>query len=142
RVGDDQVNNTLQRLSTQASKTQYLIGEIFLDANRVGGMQEAVAGATQLISQMQQGAPFAGVARQFSASPTAASGGDTGWVTAAQVPPEVAKALEQLRQGQLSAPIPVSDGVYIVYLREKKAASGQTMVGLKQAAVRLDKDAT
>jgi peptidyl-prolyl cis-trans isomerase SurA len=142
RVGDDQVNNTLQRLSNQAAQTQYQLGEIFLDATRAGGMQQAIAGATQLIQQMQQGAPFAAVARQFSAAPTAANGGETGWVTAEQEPPEVAKALEQLRPGQMSQPIPVSDGVYIIYVRDKQAASGQTMVALKQAAVRLEKGAS
>jgi peptidyl-prolyl cis-trans isomerase SurA len=142
RVGDDQVNNTLQRISTQASQTQYLTGEIFLEASRVGGMQQAIEGASQLISQMQQGAPFAGVARQFSAAPTSVNGGDTGWITAAQTQPEVAKALDEMRPGQLSGPIPVRDGVYVVMLRDKKAASGQTMVALKQAAVRLDKDAS
>jgi peptidyl-prolyl cis-trans isomerase SurA len=142
KVGDDQVSSALQRISNQASQTQYLTAEIFLDANRVGGMQQAITGAAQLISQMQQGAPFGGVARQFSAAPTAANGGDTGWITAAQTQPEVAKALEQLRPGQMSAPIPVNDGVYIVMLRDKQAASGQTMVSLKQAAVRLDKNAT
>ncbi len=142
RVGDDQVNGALQRISSQASQTQYLTGEIFLESGRVGGMQQAIDGAAQLITQMQQGAPFAGVARQFSAAATAANGGDTGWITAAQAPPEVAKALEQMRPGQLSAPIPVSDGVYVVYLRDKQVASGQTMVALKQAAVRLDKNAT
>jgi peptidyl-prolyl cis-trans isomerase SurA len=142
RVGDDQVNGALQRISNQASQTQYLTAEIFLEASRVGGMQEAMTGATQLIQQLQQGAPFAGVARQFSSSATAANGGDTGWISAAQAQPEVAKALETLRPGQLSAPIPVSDGVYIIYLRDKQAASGQTLVALKQLAVRLDKDAT
>jgi peptidyl-prolyl cis-trans isomerase SurA len=142
RVGDDQITGQLQRISAQASQTQYLVGEIFLDANRVGGMPEAVAGANQLIAQLQQGAPFPAVARQFSAAPTAANGGDAGWITAAQAEPEVAKALESLRPGQLSAPIQVGNGVYIVYLRDKQAASGQTMVNLKQLAVRLDKDAT
>jgi peptidyl-prolyl cis-trans isomerase SurA len=142
RVGDDQINNALQRLSTQASQTQYLVGEIFLDASRRGGMQPTIQLATQLVQQMQQGAQFTEVAHALSAAPTAASGGDTGWISASEEPPEVAKALEQLRPGQLSAPIPVSDGVYIVYLRDKRAASGQTMVALKQAAVRLDKDAT
>jgi peptidyl-prolyl cis-trans isomerase SurA len=142
RVGDDQVNNVLQRMSNQASQTQYLIGEIFLDASQHGGMDATLKGANQLVGQMQQGAPFANVARQFSSAATAASGGDAGMVTASQEPPEVAKVLEQLRPGQLSQPIPVSDGVYIIFLRDKQAASGQTMVALKQAAVRLDKDAS
>jgi peptidyl-prolyl cis-trans isomerase SurA len=142
RVGDDQVNGQLQRINAQASQTQYLVGEIFLDANKVGGMPQALAGANQLIAQLQKGSPFPNVARQFSSAPTAANGGDAGWISAAQTSPEVATALEGLRPGQLSAPIQVSDGVYIVYLRDKQAASGQTMVSLKQLAVRLDKDAS
>jgi peptidyl-prolyl cis-trans isomerase SurA len=142
RVGDDQVTSQLQRINAQASQTQYLVGEILIDANRAGGMNQALAGANSLISQLQQGAPFPAVARQFSSAPTAANGGDAGWISAAQAAPEVAKALETLRPGQLSMPIPVSDGVYIIYLRDKQAASGQTMVALKQLAVRLDKDAS
>ena len=105
-------------------------------------MDQTVQLASQLISQMNQGAPFAKVASQLSAAPTAANGGDTGWVTAAGVQPEVAKALDQMRPGQLSQPIPVSDGVWIVYMRDRQAASGQTMESLKQAAVRLEKDAS
>jgi peptidyl-prolyl cis-trans isomerase SurA len=142
RIGDDQVSSALARLSAQASQTQYLLGEIFLSSNRQGGMDQTIQLASQLITQMNQGAPFAKVASQLSAAPTAANGGDTGWITAAEVQPEVARALEQMRPGQLSQPIPVSDGIYIVYLRDKQAASGQTMVSLKQAAVRLEKDAS
>jgi peptidyl-prolyl cis-trans isomerase SurA len=53
------------------------------------------------------------------------------------MPPEVDAALEQLRPGQLSQPIPVKDGVYIVYLRDKRAGAGGTVVDLKQAAIAL-----
>jgi peptidyl-prolyl cis-trans isomerase SurA len=142
RVSDDQVSNTLQRMSNEASQTRYELNEIFIDATRAGGEDKAIAAANQLIGQLQQGAPFPAVARQFSSSPTAANGGDTGWITASEAQPEVAKVIEQMRPGQLSQPIPVSDGVYIIRLKDKQAASGQTMVSLKQAAVRLDKDAT
>jgi peptidyl-prolyl cis-trans isomerase SurA len=137
RIGDDQINATLQRLQAAASKPQYQVSEVFIDANRVGGMQNAVQGATQLVAQMQQGAPFAAVARQFSASGTAANGGDAGWISPGELPPEVDAALEQLRPGQLSQPIPVRDGVYIVHLRDKRAGGGGTLINLKQAAVPL-----
>jgi peptidyl-prolyl cis-trans isomerase SurA len=142
RIGDDQIAATQARLQAEAAKPQYNIGEVMIDANRVGGMQQAMAGAEQLVTQMQQGAPFPAVARQFSALPTAANGGDAGWVTAADVPPEVAPVLEQMRPGQLSQPIPVRDGVYIVYLREKRAGGDATLVRLKQAAIALPKDAS
>ncbi len=142
RVGDDQIAATQARLAAQAAKPQYNIGEVLIDATRVGGMQQAMAGAQQLVAQMQQGAPFPAVARQFSALPTAATGGDAGWVNATEVPPEVAPVLEQLRPGQLSQPIPVKDGVYILFLKDKRAGGNATLVNLKQAAVPLAQGAT
>ncbi len=142
RIGDDQIAATQARLAAQAAKPQYNIGEVMIDASRVGGMPQALQGAQQLVAQMQQGAPFPSVARQFSALPTAANGGDAGWITAGEAPPEVEAALEQMRPGQLSAPIPVKDGVYIVYLREKRAGGSAMMVSLKQVAVALPQGAS
>lgn len=141
RIGDDQITAALQHAEAAASKPQYQVSEVLIDANRVGGMQTAVQGATQLVSQMQQGAPFAAVARQFSASATAASGGDAGWVSTGEFPPEVDQALELMRPGQLSQPIAVRDGVYIIYLRDKRAGSGAMLVHLKQAAVGVPQNA-
>jgi peptidyl-prolyl cis-trans isomerase SurA len=142
RIGDDQVKAFERRQADAASKPQYQVSEVFIDAVRVGGMDTALNGAKQLVSQMQQGAPFPAVARQFSASPTAANGGDAGWVGLGEMPPEVDAALEQLRPGQLSAPIPVRDGVYIIYLREKRSGAKAALVDLKQVAVALPKDAS
>lgn len=142
RIGDDQVKAYQKRLADAAAKPQYQVSEVFLDAARVGGMEVATNGAAQLINQMQQGAPFAAVARQFSASATAANGGDVGWVSPGEMPPEVDAALEELRPGQLSKPIQVKDGVYIVYLRDKRAGSKTAIVDLKQVAAPLAADAT
>jgi peptidyl-prolyl cis-trans isomerase SurA len=141
RIGDDQIKAFERRQAEAASKPQYQVSEVFIDAVRVGGMEVAENGAKQLVTQMQQGAPFPAVARQFSASPTAANGGDAGWISPGEMPPEVDTALEQLRPGQLSAPIRVRDGVYIVYLREKRSGAKTALVDLKQVAVALPKDA-
>jgi peptidyl-prolyl cis-trans isomerase SurA len=56
--------------------------------------------------------------------------------------PEVDAALEQMRPGQLSKPIPVRDGVYLIYLRDKRSGAGAMIVNLKQAAVGLAQGAT
>lgn len=142
RIGEDQIKAYQRRLAESAAKPQYQISEVFLDAGRVGGMEVAVNGAAQLIGQMQQGAPFAAVARQFSGSATAANGGDVGWVNQGEMPAEVDAALEQLRPGQLSKPIQVKDGVYIIYLRDKRAGSKTAIVDLKQVAAPLAANAT
>lgn len=142
RIGRDQVKATLDRLALAATKPQYQISEVYIEASRVGGMQVAVQGAQSLIDQMKQGAPFPAVARQFSASPTAANGGDAGWMSAGEMPPEVEAILDQMPAGNLSPPIATQDGVYIIYLRDKRAGSNVTLVSLKQVAVPLAEDAS
>jgi len=140
-VGDDQVKAFQARIEAESTKPQYQISEIFIDAARAGGVDQAGQGAAQLIAQIQKGAPFAAVARQFSNSPSAATGGDVGWISTGEMAPEVDQALASLRAGQLSAPVPVKDGVYIIYLRDKRAGGAADVVNLKQAAIALPKTA-
>lgn len=141
RIGQDQVQATIQRINEASSRPSYRISEIFIDATRVGGQAEALNGAGQLVAQIQQGAPFPAVARQFSAAATAASGGDAGWLQDTELDPQVLAAVQQMEPGQLSQPIPTAEGVYIVQLQDKRAGVGAAVVGLKQAAVRLPADA-
>ncbi len=140
-IGDDQIKAFQKREEAEAGKPQYQIEEIFIDASRAGDMNAAMSGAQQLIDQIHNGAPFAAVARQFSNSPSAANGGNVGWVSPGEMPPEVDQALDNLRAGQISAPIPVKDGVYIVLLHDKRAGGTTMVVDLKQAAIALPKDA-
>lgn len=142
RIGQDQIKAVERQVAAAASKPQYQISEVLLDSVRIGGMQQTLDGANQLIEQLQRGAPFPAVARQFSASPTAANGGDAGWVSSGELDPAVEEVLTDLRAGQLARPIPVKDGVYIIYLRDKRAGADAMLVNLKQAAVILPADAS
>ena len=141
-VGDDQIKAYEKRMEAEAGKPQFQVTEIFIDAARAGDMTAAKAGAQQLIDQIHKGAPFAAVARQFSNSPSAANGGDVGWISPGEMPAEVDQAMENLRPGQISDPISVKDGVYIIYLRDRRAGGTTNVVDLKQAAISLSKDAT
>jgi peptidyl-prolyl cis-trans isomerase SurA len=141
-IGDDQIKAFQQRMSSEANKPRYQVSVVFIDAQRAGGQSAAMDEANQLINQLHQGAPFAAVAHQFSADSTAANGGDAGWITAGELPAEVDAAMEQMRPGQLSAPIPVKDGVYLISLRDRQAGGGAMMINLKQAAIALPADAS
>lgn len=144
RVGQDQVNAVLARIVENASRPQWLVGEIYIDAAAVGGMQNAMAGANQLVQQILQGGPgvFQAVARQFSSAPSAQSGGDGGWVVSGEPPAAVEAVLQQMNPGQLSRPIQVDGGVYIIMLRDERDGSVSTLASLRQAAIRLDASAT
>lgn len=142
RVSKGAVEAALRQASEAASKKQYLIGEIYIEASRVGGQQAALNGANQLVAQMVQGAPFQAVAQQFSAAPSATRGGDAGWVVEGSVPPNLQIALDQLEAGQLSRPIPVEGGVYIIYMRDKRDGASTSLVSMKQVMVELPETAT
>lgn len=142
RVSKSAVDAALRQAGEAASKKQYLIGEIYIEASRVGGQQAALNGATQLVQQMVQGAPFQAVAQQFSAAPSATRGGDAGWVVEGTVQPALQQALDQLDVGQLSRPIPVDGGVYIVYMRDKRDGASASLVQIKQVMIELPETAT
>lgn len=142
RVSRSAVDAALRQAGEAASKKQYLIGEIYIEASRVGGQQAALNGATQLVQQMVQGAPFQAVAQQFSAAPSATRGGDAGWVVEGTVQPALQQALDQLDVGQLSRPIPVDGGVYIVYMRDKRDGASASLVQIKQVMIELPETAT
>ena len=142
KVSRAQVEQTMRQMTESATKPQYLVGEIYIEANRVGGMQEAMNGARQLVQQMIQGAPFMAVARQFSAAPSAARGGDAGWVVQGTVQPALETAMEALAVGQLSNPIPVDGGVYILYMRDKRSGAATSLVQMKQVMIELPETAS
>lgn len=141
RPSPNQVDQAIRQYEQAATKKQYLIGEIYIEAAQVGGMQAAVDGAQQLIRQMVQGAPFQAVAQQFSDSPSAARGGDAGWVVEGTVQPALQQAFDNLDVGQLSNPIVVEGGVYIVYMRDKRDGSASSLVQLRHVMVELAPDA-
>ncbi|CAN5161933.1 peptidylprolyl isomerase [soil metagenome] len=135
KVSKAAVEQAMRQVTEAASKPQYLIGEIYLEAARVGGQQAAMTGAEQLVQQMVAGAPFQAVARQFSASPSAQRGGDAGWVVQGTVQAPLQAALDVLEVGQLSRPIPVDGGVYIIYMRDKRSGASTSLVTLKQVMI-------
>ncbi len=123
-VGDDQVDEVLRKLQDESSETQYLVSEILLTYESPQQEAEVSAGAAQLVQQIRQGAPFQAVANQFSQSPSAASGGDIGWVHASQLPPALADIVPNMQPGQVSDPIQTVNGYYIVQLRSRQTGFG------------------
>lgn len=142
RVSKGAVDAALRQASEAASKKQYLVGEIYIEAARVGGQQAALNGASQLVQQMVQGAPFQAVAQQFSAAPSGPRGGDAGWIVEGTVQPALQQALDELAVGQLSRPIPVEGGVYILYMRDKRDGSAVNLVQLRQVMIELPETAS
>jgi peptidyl-prolyl cis-trans isomerase SurA len=80
--------------------------------------------AEQLYESLGAGGSFEEAVARYSSSPSAAQGGQVGWVSIERMPPELRQSLEGLEVGEVSRPIPVPGGLSILKVVDKRA-SGQ-----------------
>ena len=133
RISQVQIDNMLNRIKSSASEERYQLAEIFLYAPTESDRSQVLQAANMIVEQLQQGARFQLAAQQYSNAPSAAVGGDLGWVSPAELDPEVQTVLEEATPPALTAPIPVEDGVYIYALRAKQDGAETAMeVSLRQ----------
>jgi len=133
RISDAQINENLNRASANASKPSYNVAEIYIEASpEIGGMDGAIEGANAMIAQLSQGAPFQLLAQQFSSAPSASAGGVIGWVSEGELRPELDRVILQMEKGNLSKPIQVPGGVYVIALVDKQISETETLFKLKQ----------
>ena len=118
-VGDEEVQEIIDRLNASRGTTEYRVGEIFVSATpETSG--EVQNNAARIVQQVRAGASFPAYARQFSEASTAAVGGDLGWVRVEQLPAELANLVQQMPVGAVSDPIPVPGGFSIVWLTDSR----------------------
>jgi len=133
RISDAQIDETLSRLTANSAKPSYRVAEIYIEATEdIGGMDGALEGAKAMISQINDGAPFPLLARQFSSAPSAASGGDVGFVQDGDLRPEVDTVIKTLEIGSVSDPIKTPGGYYVVAVLDKQVSEADTNFRLRQ----------
>ena len=142
RISDAQIDETLNQITANASKPNYRVAEIYIEATPdIGGMDGAMEGATAMISQVKGGAPFPLLAQQFSSAASAAKGGDVGWVREGELRPEIDMVIKDMEPGSVSTPIQVPGGVYVVALVDKKISQADTLYKLKQVTAKEETEA-
>jgi len=126
RISDNQVDDQIEQLRLAAQKTQYRISEIFLFAPDPETRTQAEEAARSILEQLKAGADFRVAAQRLSSAPTAATGGDMGWVSSSDLPPELVPAIESAAGPGLLDPITVDNGVYILYIQNKREPAEAT----------------
>lgn len=90
-----------------------------------------------LMADLQRGVPFAKLAQQNSKHPSAANGGDLGWVHPAQVPTDIRDIVENMQPGTISPATVVNDNVYIVAYIEGKPLTVKDIPSKEQLRAQL-----
>lgn len=144
-VSEEEVDEAIRRREEAAGETSYLVNEIRLAVEDPSEEADVQANAERLVRQIQGGASFTALARQFSSGATAQSGGDVGWIRADQLGPEIAEVLPTLPPGSVSDPIRTPTGFAIVALRETRvegqSSADRVQVELSQVLVPLGRNA-
>jgi len=122
-VTEEEVNLVIERLKANQGKPEYLLGEIFLPIGLGVRDNDVRQLAQQLAERAREGTPFPALAQQFSQSPTAAVGGDLGWINAGELETELDRALTRLNPGDISDPIRTLSGYTILALREQRSTA-------------------
>jgi peptidyl-prolyl cis-trans isomerase SurA len=120
-ISDDEIDAAMARIKANIGKPEYLVAEIFLAVDSPDQDGEVRRSAERLVEEIRRGGNFPALARQFSQSAGAASGGDLGWVRTGESSAEVDKALSGMRAGQLSPPIRTATGYHILLVRGQRA---------------------
>ena len=76
--------------------------------------------AQQLSEQLNRGGDFRAAVRRYSASASARTGGDIGWIPEGSLPPAVISAVEEAGVGRVTAPIPVPGAVALLKVLETR----------------------
>ena len=135
RISENQVDERLEQLRASTSETQYRIAEIFLFAPDAETRSQALQAADSIRAQLQQGAPFELAAQRFSSSPTAATGGDMGWVTLDDLDEPLANAVAAMEGPGLTPAIEAADGIYLLAVTNRRdPQESQSVVSLKRLA--------
>ena len=144
-IGDDEVKAVIDKMNASKGAEEYRVGEIFLPSPP-GEEAQTVANANQILAQLKNGASFAGYARQYSQSSSAAVGGDLGWMRPEQLPDAIATVLRTMTPGTISNPIPNSGGVSIIAVQDTRRILTRDprddVLSLKQVSIIFPKGTT
>jgi peptidyl-prolyl cis-trans isomerase SurA len=146
RVSDLEVATVLKRLKENKDKLQYRLQEIFLPVDNPQQQARALQTAQFILGQLRGGASFEILARQFSQTGTASSGGDMGFLFEGQMEADIERAVKQLKTGQVAGPLRGAGGYYIIRLSDRRTIGGRNpdvkAVAVAQATIRLPEKAT
>ncbi len=114
-ITDADVNRAIAQIGSGGAAIQILLSEIIIAAppERAAEAMEVA----QEISQLRSTSAFETQARRVSGIPSRENGGRLGWLPITNYPPQLQSVLLGLSPGEVTAPLPIENGVALFQLR-------------------------
>lgn len=88
--------------------------------------QKARAAAERVLQRLRTGEDFEKVAREVSKGPSAADGGDIGWLRRGTIQKELEDAAFALKDGQISAPVRAGPGLHVLKVEGRRLGGARS----------------
>lgn len=131
QISDTEIDDNLERIRSNQGKPRNNVQEIFLPVDNPQDETKVYQNAREVIRALEQGANFGGLARQFSASSSAANGGNLGWLYSGEMAGELQQAINQMQPGDVSDPIRTIRGYYILKLLERRRGDANALTDVR-----------
>lgn len=131
QISDTEIDDNLERIRSNQGKPRNNVQEIFLPVDNPQDETKVYQNAREVIRALEQGANFGGLARQFSASSSAANGGNLGWLYSGEMAGELQQAVNQMQPGDVSDPIRTIRGYYILKLLDRSRGDANALTDVR-----------
>ncbi len=95
------------------------------------------AKADELIAKFRAGTKFEDLAREYSQDSRRAKGGDWGWQKKSDLKEEFSKPLFALKAGEITEPVVLPEGCFILFAEDRKYAGNQAIDEVRDQIERL-----
>ena len=119
-ISEQEVDEQYEKAVRSVNEPRYQVSEILLNIDSFADDERVTEISNTIVEQLKNGVDFGAVARQFSIAPSAADGGQLGWVAADQLDEVRASIVKQMQPGEISRPFRTQEGVYIIGLADRK----------------------
>ncbi|PPK44838.1 periplasmic chaperone for outer membrane proteins SurA [Trinickia symbiotica] len=111
--------------SEAAKLMQTHVRHILLRVSPTGlSEQEARRKELEIRQQIEQGGDFAKFAQSYSQDGSASQGGDLGWISPGETVPEFERAMNNLKDGEVSEPVRSEYGYHLIQVLGRREAPG------------------
>ena len=132
-ISDAEVDEFIELSAGENSSFEYRLSHILIalpDAATPQQIEKAQTTASEILSQLDQGAQFEELANTFSSGDRALQGGDLGWRKQAEIPSLFTESTLTMEPGDYAGPFRSASGLHIVNLTGRrdleKSVSSQT----------------
>jgi peptidyl-prolyl cis-trans isomerase SurA len=126
KVTDEDVKNYYQTHTRDfAGDDEVKVRHIFLALPAPADEAKVRARAEKLLARVRGGEDFAAVAKEVSEGPSAADGGDLGWIRRGTVQREIEQAAFALKPGQISGLVKAGPGLHILQVEDRRTSGAR-----------------